>query len=273
MSKIAKYCFCLAATALFSAGAIAESTVAHSKEEAMKIMRIVDAVDDGDHQTSDMQMTLIDKHGNQRVRKISSFRKDFGEDTYTATYFSAPADIKNTGFLTYDYDNEQKDDDQWLFLPALKKTKRIPAADKDAAFMGSDFNYSDMASSNLSDYNYKFLKETKVGKHPVWVLESEPVNDEVKEETGYKKTVSFVRQDNYQVIRAVRWVHKSKQVKYFDVKKLEQIDGIWTPLEMHMTTKLGKKTLHRTILAFSNVKYNQNIADDLFTVRSLEKGL
>jgi outer membrane lipoprotein-sorting protein len=71
----------------------------------------------------------------------------------------------------------------------------------------------------------------------------------------------------------VNWVKKGKRLKYFDVKKLEQIDGIWVPTEMHMTTKKGKTTLHKTVIKAHNVRFNQDLDDDLFTTRKLEKGL
>ncbi|HJL85522.1 MAG TPA: outer membrane lipoprotein-sorting protein, partial [SAR324 cluster bacterium] len=94
------------------------------------------------------------------------------------------------------------------------------------------------------------------------------------EESGYTQSVLFVRQDNYVVVRGVRWVYKKKRNKYLDVKKLEQIDGIWVNTEMQMTTKSGKKTLHRTIIRIKNTKFNQeSVNEDFFSIRRLEKGL
>ncbi|MDH5232694.1 MAG: outer membrane lipoprotein-sorting protein [Gammaproteobacteria bacterium] len=240
---------------------------------ARAIMQKVDARDDGDNQTSNMQMILIDKKGRQRIRDISSFRKDKGKDTQSIIFFRSPADVKNTGFLTYDYDDESKDDDQWLYLPALKKSKRIAASDKSGSFMGSDFNYSDMTSRNLNDFDFQLKKEMEVDGHAVWVIESTPRSKDVIEETGYKKSMAFVRKDNYFVIRAINWEEKGGKMKYFEVKDLKQIDGIWTPLEMQMTSKQGKQTLHKTILKFSNIKFNQTLDDNMFSLRQLEKGL
>ena len=82
-----------------------------------------------------------------------------------------------------------------------------------------------------------------------------------------------MRKDNYVVIRAVNWVKKGKRLKYFDVKKLEQIDGIWVPTEIHMTTKKGKQTLHKTVLHVHDVRFGQDLDADFFSVRQLEKGL
>ncbi|MHC4966967.1 MAG: outer membrane lipoprotein-sorting protein, partial [Planctomycetota bacterium] len=169
-------------------------------------------------------------------------------------FFLSPADVKDTGFLTYDYDDDAKDDDQWLYLPALKKTKRIASTDKSGSFMGSDFSYADMTDRKLDYYDYTLMQETDVDGVPVWQVESIPNNEKEIDETGYTKSVVFVRQDNYVVIRAVNWVKKGKRLKYFDVKKLEQIDGIWVATEMHMTTKKGKTTLHKTIIKAHDVR-------------------
>lgn len=240
---------------------------------AREIMVKVDARDDGDNQTSEMEMILIDKRGSQRIRKIRSMNKDKGEDKQRIMFFMQPADVKNTGFLTYDYDEADKDDDQWLYLPALRKSKRISSSDKSGSFMGSDFTYSDMTSRELKDYDYSLKKEMQVNGKDVWVIEALPRSKDVIKETGYTKSLVFVRKDNYVVIRGINWVKKGKKLKYFEVKTLEKIDNIWTPTEIHMTTKKGKKTLHKTIMKFNNVKYNQNLNPNLFTVRRLEKGL
>ncbi len=241
--------------------------------KARAIMEKVDARDDGDNQMSDMEMILIDKNNRQRIRKIASFSKDKGEDTLKLMFFLEPADVKDTAFLTWDYDDPDKDDDQWLYLPALRKTKRIASSDKDGSFMGSDLNYSDMTDRNLEDYDFTLKKEMEVHGVKTWLIESIPRSKKVIKETGYKKSLLFVRQDNYFVIRGVNWVRDGGYLKYMDVKKLEQIDGIWIATEMHVTKKKGKKFAHKTILKFSNVKFNQDLDYDIFTVRRMEKGL
>jgi hypothetical protein len=240
---------------------------------AREVMQAVEDRDDGDNAVMDLEMILIDKRGNERIRKLRSFAKDFGEDDYQLMFFLAPADVKETGFLTFDYDDEARDDDQWLYLPALKKTKRIAAGDKSGSFMGSDFSYADMTDRPVDYYDYKILDHSDVKGVPVWIVEAVPRTQEEVDETGVTKTVSFVRKDNYVVIRTKIWLKKGKRNKYFDVKKLEQIDGIWVATEMHMATKKGKKTLHRTVLKTSNVSFDQDLGEDLFSTRRLEKGL
>ena len=259
----------LAATVLLAAPPTAHADDA----EARRIMRQVNDRDDGDNQTSELEMVLIDKRGSQRVRKVRSFRKDKGKDTQTIMFFLEPADVKGTGFLTYDYDESGKDDDQWLFLPALRKSKRIASSDKSGSFMGSDFNYSDLTKPDLEDYDYKLIKEEEVDGHKTWRIESTPRKPATAEETGYSKGVAWIRQDNYMVVRAVRWVHNSSRMKFMQIKKLERIDGIWVATEMQMVTREGNATVHATTLQFNNVRFNQKLDDGLFTVRQLEKGL
>lgn len=240
---------------------------------AREIMQKVSDRDDGDNATAEMEMVLIDKRKKQRVRKIRSFSRDVGKDTQSIMFFLTPADVKNTGFLTYDYDESGKDDDQWLFLPALRKTKRIASDDKSGSFMGSDFNYSDMSSPDLEEYDYSLVKEDKVGGVATWVIKSVPRSREIMDKIGYGESLAWVRQDNYVVIRGIRKVYKSRKVRYFQIKKLEQIDGIWVAVEMQMTTKQGKTTLHTTRLKQRSVRFNQDLSADMFTVRRLEKGL
>ena len=162
--------------------ALADDSVARG------IMQKVDDRDDGDNITNEMEMILFDKRQKKRIRKLYSFKKDKGKDTYGILFFLHPADVKNTGFLTYDYDDPDKDDDQWLYLPALRKTKRIATSDKDGSFMGSDLNYADMTSRDLEDHDFSFYEKGKASQvrgKKVWVIWSMPRSKDVVDETGY----------------------------------------------------------------------------------------
>jgi hypothetical protein len=130
-----------------------------------------------------------------------------------------------------------------------------------------------MTDRKLERYDYTLMKEDVVDGNKVWQIEAIPNTEKEIKETGYTKSVSFVRQDNFVVIRAVSWVKKGKRLKYFEVTKLEQIDDIWVATEMQMTTKKGKTTLHKTIIKAHDIRFNQEIDDDTFTVRKLERGL
>ena len=275
MKNITKKCLTLVLIAFVLLSFAAPCALADDLE-ARTIMEKVEARDDGDNQVSDMGMILIDKKGQERVRKIHAFSKDKGEDVLKLMFFQHPADVKDTAFLTYDYDDPDTDDDQWLYLPALRKTKRIASTDKSGSFMGSDLTYSDMTSRNLEDYDYTFYekgREKDVKGIKTWVIWATPRSKDVVEETGYEKSLLFVRQDNFFVIRSLHWVRDGGYLKYMDVKKLDRIDGIWVSTEMHVTKKKGKDTVHKTILKLSDVQFNQNLEFDLFTVRRMEKGL
>ena len=246
-------------------------------QSAREIMQKVQDRDDGDNIITNMQMQLIDKSGHKRIRDMKTFSKDIGKDKKSLIFFLSPSDVKNTAFLTYDYDDDTKDDDQWLYLPALSKVKRIPSSDKDSAFMGSDFSYTDMTKPNLDDYTFKIIKESvvkrKSGNEKVWIIEVLPKTQKTIDETGYLKTIVYVRMDNYMLSRAKYYLKKAKRVKYMDVRKVEVIDGIDVATITIMTTKKAKRTLHKTILIQSDVKMNQNLSEDMFVTRTLQKGL
>jgi len=240
---------------------------------AQEIAQKVSDRDEGDNITSNMKMILIDKSGKRRVRDLKVYTKNRGTDTLKLMFFLTPADVKDTAFLTYDYEDSNADDDQWLYLPALQKVKRIASSDKSSSFMGSDFTYSDMTSRNVEDYTYRIMKETKAQGHKVWQLLVIPKTEKTIAETGYTKSIMFVRQDNFVVIQALNYIKAGNKLKYMMVKDLELMDGVWTVKEMQMVTKKGKKMLHKSIFKFSNIKYNQDLDESLFTTRTLERGL
>ncbi|MBW2345737.1 MAG: outer membrane lipoprotein-sorting protein [Deltaproteobacteria bacterium] len=217
---------------------------------ASEIMEKVDARDDGDNMIANMEMILIDKNDYERVRKIKTFSKDKGKDTLKLMFFMEPADVKDTGFLTYDYYSGERDDDQWLYLPELDMTKRV-----------------------IDEWKYKILKQAEVRDHKVWLIEAIPSNKTIEDRYGYTKSVLFVRQDIFMVVRGVHWVKEGRKLKYFDIKKLEQIDGIWVGTETHMKTNKGKQTIHRSVFKWHHIRFNQDLDEGLFTVRRLEKGL
>ncbi|MBU1344872.1 MAG: outer membrane lipoprotein-sorting protein [Proteobacteria bacterium] len=252
-------------------------SICHADDlEARKIMEKVNDRDDGDNQMSDMTMVLIDKNNNQRRRQLKVFSKDKGKDTLTLMFFVYPSDVKNTGFLTHDFDDPSKDDNQWLYLPALKKTKRIATSDKSGSFMGSDMNYSDMTKRALKDYEFKFYekgKQKKVENADTWVIWCVPRSEQIAEETGYDKVLVFVRQDNFIVTRSLAWEQGTQYLKFFDVETLEKIDEIWVATQVSIIRKKGKSIVHKTILNLENVRFNQDLSESLFTIRKMETGL
>jgi hypothetical protein len=239
---------------------------------ALEIMQLADARDDGERRTLDMDLSLIDRGGQTRQRSVRIFSRDLAGETQQIIFFLSPADVKDTGLLSYDYAGADRDDDQWLYLPALRKTKRLASSDQSGAFVGSDFNYADLTRREIDDYTYKLLGVEDVRGAPTWRIEATPRSDQEAKRTGYAKSVLFVRQDNYFVVRAVHWVRDGEKLKYQDVKKLEQIDGIWIGTEITMTTKKGQETVHKTVLQVSKADFRSKLDDQLFTIRQLEKG-
>ena len=239
---------------------------------ALEIMRRADARDDGERRTLELELSLIDKNGQTRQRNVLIFARDRERETQQLIFFLSPADVKNTGLLTYDYAGADRDDDQWLYLPALRKTKRLASSDQSGAFVGSDFNYADLTRREIDDYTYRLLGVEDVRGAPTWQIEAIPRSDQEAKRTGYAKSVLFVRKDNYFVVRAVHWERDGEKLKYQDVRKLEKIDGIWVATEITMTTKKGQETVHRTLLQVSRADFKTQLDDQLFTIRQLEKG-
>lgn len=253
----------LAAFMLFAA--------ALSGNEAYEIMKKVDRRDKGDLMIADVRMILIDGANRTRERKMRQFKQEEGELIKRSIFFLEPSDVKDTGFLTFD--RKKGEDDQWLYLPSLKKTKRISSSDQSGSFMGSDFSYNDLNDRNLDDYTYVLQSEREINGAACWVIEATPKNQKVIEMTGYARSLIVVRKDNFVISRAVNYEVKKGRAKFLDIPKLELIDGIWQPLELQMVVKQDNIVTHSTILRFSDIRFNQKIDGELFTIRGIERGL
>ncbi len=247
---------------------------AHANDRAaLDIMRKVDARDDGDNRTARLTMMLVDRNGKTRTRTLQTFLKDQGPDTRNLMFFLGPSSVRDTGFLTHDFREPERDDDQWLYLPELRKTKRIASSSKSQSFMGTDFSYADMTRRVLEEWRYRLLGEREVRGKPAWLIEATPASKIIEQRYGYEKSVLFVRKDIDMVVRAVHWVKDGGRLKYLDMVDLRRIDGIWTAVELDMRTVKNERTEHRTVLRLEDVRYNQDLDEELFTLRRLEKGI
>ncbi len=256
---------------LLLGGAATTPAAAHATEPTgLSIMQAVDNREDGDDLTQKMTQTLVDRNGNRRVRHIVSFRKDYGKDKKMIIFFTEPANIRDTALLTFDYDDPDADDDQWLYLPALKKVRRISSSDRGDYFMGTDFTFEDMKQTpELEDYHWKLLGSATIDGHDCWKVEGTPVSEDVMRELGYSRMVQFVRKDNDLTIRVDYWDRAGRELKHLRVTKLKQIQGIWSPLEVEM---VNVQSNHKTVLGFSQQHYNSGIKNRLFTQRTLKRG-
>ena len=132
-------------------------------------------------------MTIIDSKGRQRVRKLAQISKlyDNGQTEKKLIRFLSPADVKGTGFLTFDY--REKDDDKWLYMPALRKTRRIVSSENAKSFMGSEFSYADMTPLAVEDFTYNILGEEDIIGVLCWIIEITPKDDDIADENGFSK--------------------------------------------------------------------------------------
>jgi hypothetical protein len=230
------------------------------------IMTLVDDRPDGDSRKSLMKMELVNKRGSKRVRTMQSYSIDVGKDRKTIMFFQEPADVKGTGFLTWDYNEEDRDDDRWLYLPAMKKTRRISGSSaKKEYFMGSDFTYDDMGNRSVDADDHKLIREQVLEGVPCYVIESTPKSDDGL----YSKQIGWIRKDNYIALRVEFYDKMGGLMKELEVNELKEIDGIWTATRMTMH---NHQRNHKTIIALEQMQYNIPVENSLFTVNSLEKG-
>jgi hypothetical protein len=229
------------------------------------IMVKVDEKPDGDDMYSTLKMTLINKRGKKRERIIASWSKDYGKDKKTVMYFRKPADVRGTGFLSHEWDDPSQDDDRWLYLPALKKVRRISGSSKNDYFMGSDFTYDDMGDRSVDEDKHLLLKEETIDGFTCWVIESQPVDENYM----YSKVIRWIRQDALISVKTEFYDRRGELLKSLTVSDIRKHQGYWTIFKMHMD---NIQENHQTILEFDEVNYDTGIKDNLFKVSTLERG-
>ncbi|GAB4296709.1 MAG: outer membrane lipoprotein-sorting protein [Myxococcota bacterium] len=216
-------------------------------------------------------LSIFNEKGQSRVRKIAMVSKlfDDGKTEKRLIKFLEPADVKGTGLLTYDY--EEKDDDIWFFAPALRKTRRIVASEKAKSFMGSEFTYADMTPPAIKDFAYKLLKEEKVKNDDCYVVEATPKNEEVAEENGYSKKISYIGKKDFVVRKAVYYDLDGELLKELTVKEFKEIDPKGRKYRITNMEMLNKQNNRRSTILLEKVEFNPNVSDDYFTTRYLER--
>lgn len=219
----------------------------------------------GDDQTSNLTMTLINKSGKERIRKIKQFTKDLGDVEKSIMFFQSPADVKNTSFMSWTYDND-KNDDQWIYLPALKKVKRISSDSKSDYFMGSDFTYDDLGDRKLDDDTHRLIGEESIDGIDYYVVESTPKDEEYM----YSKTKTWIRKDNFIGLKKEFYDEDEDLLKVLKIKKFEEISGflVITNSEMENVQKN-----HRTTMVLDNIEINTNIPTSKFSERMMMRGI
>ncbi|MEW6618538.1 MAG: outer membrane lipoprotein-sorting protein [bacterium] len=245
--------------------------------DADYIMYKMDNLEDGDTAIMDLTMVLINRAGNKKIRKLKAFRKDYGKDSKSLAFFLTPADVKNTAFLGFNWDDLKKEDDIWIYLPALHKAKRIASSNKKDAYMGSDFSYADINGLDIRNWQHSIKESTdEVDGYACWVIESVPkdnIKEKVINETGYIKTLTWVRKDNFIMVQRKIWVKQGNRVKYLKASDIEKIQDIWTTKKMKMITTKNNRKEHESIFIIDKISYNQEMNDNIFTLQHMERGL
>ncbi len=176
-----------------------------SAQDAAEISK--KAADIIDIEAMEMAATLDihDHRGNVRTRQVAIATRTFNGTAKTLIRFLSPADVRGTSMLVHDHENGG--DDMWIYMPALRRTRRIVSSERSASFMGSEFTNADMGSRSVADYNHDLLGSETVDGRECWVVESVPLTEQMAEENGYSRMVAWVDKENYHTCR----------VEYYDL--------------------------------------------------------
>lgn len=244
---------------------------------AYEIMARVDARDQGTSSVATSTMVLIDKKNRQRSRQLKQYAKEYSDAKKYMAHFLTPADLKDTVYINYDWSASGTEDDSWLYLPALNKVKRIASEDRSGAFLGSDFSYADISGFELAWYDYTLINENEtVDGLDCWVIEyqaKEEFRDKVLTTTGDLKTQTWVRKDIYFQVKSKIWKSRGGKIKYYLASDIENIDGVWTAKKMQMITTKNDQREHSSIFQIQDIRYGENIRDDIFIPDNMQRAL
>jgi outer membrane lipoprotein-sorting protein len=219
----------------------------------------------GEDMTADLEMILINRQGDRRVREIKQYGKDFGDIEKTIMFFLTPADVRNTSFMNWSY-IDGRDDDQWIYLPALRRVRRISGDSKSDYFMGSDFTYDDLGDRHPHDDEHSILRMEEIDGVESYVIESIPKEKDYM----YSRTVTWIAKDKWIALKREFYDDRGEYLKTLRVKKYDEIQGYWTVLHSEME---NEQRQHRTVMQFKNVEYDTGVSDNMFTERIMTRGL
>lgn len=219
---------------------------------------------------ADQKMILQNDKGQQRVRHITTYSKlrPSGAELSLVVRFNLPADVQGTTFLQIQ--NLDDDDDMWIYLPALKKTRRLVSANKRDSFVGSDFSYGDVLTLRPTFFQHALLKSEKVDNYDCFVVESIPKDRSRADEVGYSKKITWLRKDNFLELKVEYFNESSDRVKTQttgDHKLLEPQPPRWIAMKREMA---NHESGHKTTVLVEKIDTEKALADSLFTVRSIE---
>jgi len=239
--------------------------------DAMELVENVNARDEGVSQTRKIKMELTNKKGKTRTRETDSYRRYFGKEKRTILFYNTPTNVKDTGFLTFDYPEADKDDDQWLYLPALRKVRRISASDRGDYFLGTDFSYEDIKKENkveAADYTFKTIGSDDIDGHQTWVVEATPRTAKIAKELGYSRTNLYVDPKLWISRKGEFWDVNGNHLKTAEFSDVEVIQGIVTAKKIKVK---NHKTGHSTVFTFSDIDYETEVDEALFAKNALKR--
>jgi len=211
-----------------------------------------------------MEMTLRNKHGEESKRhmRTKAFEVE-GDGDKTLIIFNRPRDVKGTAMLTFSHKTGQ--DDQWLYLPALKRVKRISSRNKSGPFMGSEFAYEDLSSQEVEKYSYKFLREEQLDGVDMFVSERDPVDPH----SGYTYQVIWIDKAEYRPFKIDFYDRKKTLMKTLTFSGYQQYLGqYWRADTMSM---INHQTGKSTILSWKDYKFRTGLKASNFTRNSLKR--
>jgi hypothetical protein len=214
--------------------------------------------------TVNLEMVLKNRQGEESRRRIRVATLEIANDGDKGlTVFDEPADVKGTALLTFSH--KTADDDQWLYLPALARVKRISSANKSGSFMGSEFAYEDIGSQEVEKYKYKYIRDDNYENRSVFVIERYPVSPN----SGYTREVVWIDKDHYRAWKVEYYDRKQALLKTLVWKEYRQyLNKYWRAEEMFMQNhQTGKSTL----LRWSNYKFRVGLKDSDFNEASLKR--
>jgi len=216
-------------------------------------------------------MTIIDSKGRQRVRKLTQISKlyDNGQTEKKLIRFLSPADVKGTGFLIFDY--REKYDDKWLYMPALRKTRRIVSSENAKSFMGSEFSYADMTPPAIEDFTYSILYEEEINGVLCWKIEITPKADDIADENGFSKKISYIGKQDYVIRKSVYFDLDEELHKEFTAYEIKELDTKNHKYRFTHMVMENKQNGRQSIMKVEKIKFTPEMKDEYFYIRYLER--
>lgn len=196
---------------------------------------------------TDLTMVLVDDRGRERERSLTIDSRTGSDDLEKIRLqFHEPADIREVGLLTWEQAADMEDD-QWLYLPARRSSKRIASSGKKNSFMGTDLAYEDLRPENLDSQSYTILREEPVEDHPCWVIEAVPDTEKEAVDSGYSRRLLWVRMDNFFTVQIHYFDRRGNHIKtLLNLNLVELPEGRWRSDEsVTTTTRRGSSTIMR----------------------------